>query len=103
MPDAESLQRLLADELVSMEQGSPRTTRRWQRAMVRAAARLYGDAVPFDLRYPITLALLDIYREGERELELDDTTLARLVETMLPIEEAELAPTTSRLSGTTRP
>ena len=63
MPDDSVLARLVAEELVKIEQGRPRTTKRWQRAMVRAAASLYGAELPFDLRYPIALALIESGRQ----------------------------------------
>jgi len=53
--------------------------------MARAALGLYGDDAPWqDLRLPIAMALLDVYRD------LDDMELAALAEAMLPIEAREL-------------
>jgi hypothetical protein len=84
-----ALARFEADGFIS--QSAPgverwKTSRRWQQAMARAAAKLYalrdeGD----DLRVPIALAIVEIYAG-----QLDDETLAELVETMLPIEAASL-------------
>jgi hypothetical protein len=63
-----------------------RTSRRFQRAMARAAAALYEAGDPGDdLRVPITLALLEVYED-----KLHDEILAELVETMLPIELVSL-------------
>ena len=98
MPEVAALERLVAEDLVSFEHGRPRTTRRWQRAMVRAAARLYEGALPYDLRYPIALALVELLGN------LDEPELTDLLEAMLPIEQAELSPVTaSRPCGTSRP
>ena len=81
-----ALARLEADGFIVSDPPSKRwrTSRRWQRAMARAAVKLYqqGDEGG-DLRVPIALALVELSsaRPGD-----DDETLARLVEAMLPIE-----------------
>jgi hypothetical protein len=82
-----AFRRLEADGLAAkLERGLPRTTRRWQAAMARAAMHLYeaGDAGS-DLRVPIAAALLEIYGKT-----LGDDELADLVEAMLPIEARSL-------------
>jgi len=82
------MNRLLSEGLISTESGKARTTRRFQGAMARAAARLYGlDQGEEDLRVPLSLALLDVCGD-----KLSDQELAALVEVMLPIEVAELDP-----------
>jgi hypothetical protein len=76
------LQRVEQDGLAVREGGVLRTTRKWQRAMARAALHLYEGGDPgADLRVPIASALLELY--GDR---VEDEELAALVETMLPIE-----------------
>lgn len=85
MAEAGVLARLEADGLVRSGPEGARTTVRWQAAMARAAFRLYGDDAPWqDLRLPIALALLDVYRD------LGDVELAALAEALLPIEAREL-------------
>lgn len=85
---AGGLPRLEADGLLRLEEGRYRTTRRFQAAMARAALCLYhageGSA---DLRLPIAHALVELYGDA-----LGDADVAELVEAMLPIERAELAP-----------
>jgi hypothetical protein len=77
-----ALQRLETDGLVATDHGEPRTTRKWQGAMARAAVRLYRAGDPgHDLRVPIAAALLEIYASG-----VGDEELAGLVEAMLPVE-----------------
>jgi hypothetical protein len=85
MPDG-ALEELIADGLVATGSGGPRTTRRWQGAMARAALRLRaaGDRSE-DLRVPIAFALLELHADA------DDAAIARWVEAMLPVEAAELA------------
>lgn len=84
----ECLGKLELDGLISLETGTPRTTRRFQSAMARAAARLYGLAVEDDdLRFPLALAFMDLYGDA-----LPDDQIAGLVDAMLPIEAAELDP-----------
>jgi hypothetical protein len=86
MPDpvsgAPALRRIEEDGLAARVDGVFRTTRKWQRAMARAALHLYENGDPGeDLRVPIASALLELY--GDR---VDDEELAGLVEGMLPIE-----------------
>lgn len=77
-----ALARLEADGFIVQHDQRWRTSRSFQRAMARAAVKLYerGDAGD-DLRVPIALALLEAYAGT-----LEDETLAELVEAMLPIE-----------------
>jgi len=85
MPD--SLDRLVEDGLLRREGDRARTTARWQAALARAALRLQRAGAPWkDLRLPIAAALLERYAEAS------DEELAALVEAMVPVEEAELAP-----------
>jgi hypothetical protein len=95
MPDA--LERLLSEGLVRREGGQTRTTARWQAGMARAALLLQRTGAPTDLRLPIAAALL------ERFPEAADEDLAALVEAMLPIEEAELAPVWGRAAADADP
>ncbi len=77
---------LRADGLIRRDGQRNRTTARWQAAMARAALRLQRSGAAWqDLRLPIASALL------ERYPEMTDDELARLIEAMLPIEDAELA------------
>jgi hypothetical protein len=81
-----ALARLEADGWIERQGAAWRTSRRFQRAMARAAAALYDDGDPGDdLRVPIALALLDTYQST-----LHDDVLAELVETVLPIELVSL-------------
>jgi hypothetical protein len=78
--------RLEADGFIVMSGGTWRTSRRWQQAMARAAAKLYEAGDPGeDLRVPIALAIVDAYAES-----VDDDIASELVEAMLPIEAAAL-------------
>jgi hypothetical protein len=81
-----AVHRLAADGLLDLASGEPRTTRKWQGAMARAALRLYqqGDSGD-DLRVPIALALVECYG-----VTLNDDELADCVEAMLPIQIASL-------------
>jgi hypothetical protein len=84
--NGEALARLEADGWIERQGATWRTSRRFQRAMARAAAALYDAGDPGDdLRVPIALALLDTYQS-----QLQDNDLAELVETMLPIELVSL-------------
>jgi hypothetical protein len=81
-----ALARLETDGWIERQGASWRTSRRFQRAMARAAAALYEAGDPGDdLRVPIALALLDTYQG-----KVHDDVLADLVETMLPIELVSL-------------
>ena len=81
-----ALARLAADGWIERQGAACKTSRRFQRAMTRAAAALYENGDPGDdLRVPIALALLDTYQSS-----IDDEVLAELVETMLPIEATSL-------------
>jgi hypothetical protein len=81
-----ALRRLQADGLATRDGDVLCTTRKWQRAMARAALRLYEARDPgLDLRVPIASALLEIYGAC-----VDDEELAALVEAMLPLEARAL-------------
>jgi hypothetical protein len=83
---ADALARLASDGFVERTEHTWKTGRRFQRAMARAAARLYADGDPGDdLRMPITLALIDLYGDA-----IDDDALAAFIEAMLPIEATSL-------------
>jgi hypothetical protein len=86
MPDptnaATAVRRVEEDGLAARVGGVLRTTRKWQRAMARAALHLYERRDPGDdLRIPIASALLELYGD-----QAEDEELAALVEAMLPIE-----------------
>jgi len=77
---------LEAEGLIRREGDRLRTTPRWQAAMARAALRLQATGAPWqDLRLPVVAALI------ERCPDASDDEVAALVETILPVEEAELA------------
>jgi hypothetical protein len=80
-----ALARLETSGLVVSSTGAWKTSRTWQQAMARAAAKLYaaGDAGD-DLRVPIALAMVELCPE------IEDEILAELVEAMLPIELVSL-------------
>ena len=85
MPDV--LEQLVAEELVRLDGGRPRTTPRWQAAMARAALGLQRAGAPFrDLKLPVVSAMIDRFPVAT------DEQIADLVEAMIGIEEAELAP-----------
>jgi hypothetical protein len=89
MPDP--LERLVAEGLVRLDESRPRTTPRWQAAMARAALGLQQGGAPWkDLRLPVVQAMI------ERFPEATDEEVADLVEAMIGIEEAELAPLLGR-------
>ena len=82
----EALARLALDGwIVEKSEASWKTSRRWQQAMARMAARLYKEDPGDDLRVPIAHVMVEIY-DGQ----VDDETLIELVEAMLPIEAAAL-------------
>jgi len=89
-----ALQRLEDDGLVwrshAVPSAPPRTTRRLQAALARAAFQLYGrgeEDASFDLRVPIATALLELYGDA-----VSDEELVGLVDALVPIEAAELDP-----------
>lgn len=92
----QALQRLEADGLIvcSAEAGM-RTTKRWQAAMRRAAARLVilGETQG-DLRVPVTMALLELYRGT-----ISDEELVELVNAAASVEAAQEEALTSRYSS----
>jgi hypothetical protein len=83
----QALARLSADGFIEKTaESSWKTSRRWQQAMARTAARLYKEDPGDDLRVPIAHVIVECY-EGEAE---DDDMLVALVEAMLPIEAMAL-------------
>src|SRR5262249_1082420 len=84
--EATALARLAADGLIEPQEAAWRTSRRFQRAMARAAAALYQAGDPGDdLRVPIPLPFMEEYGG-----KVHDEVLGELVETMLPIEQVSL-------------
>jgi hypothetical protein len=82
----EALARLAMDGWIERrDEASWKTSRRWQQAMARTAARLYKEDPGDDLRVPIAHVIVELY-----ENKLDDESLVELVEAMLPIEAAAL-------------
>jgi hypothetical protein len=82
----EALARLAVDGWIERRnETSWKTSRRWQQAMARTAARLYKEDPGDDLRVPIAHVMVEIY-DGS----VDDEALVELVEAMLPIEAAAL-------------
>jgi hypothetical protein len=80
-PRDDVLGELEAAGLVARTDGRARTTRRWQAALARAAARLQEAGAPWrDLRLPIAAAMLDCF------MEATDDELVRYVEAMLAVE-----------------
>jgi hypothetical protein len=82
-PEDEVVEALRAEGLVSVGEDGVRTTRRWQAAMARAAARLLAARAPFDLRLPVAAALVEL-------VQVDDETLVRWVEVMVAVESGAL-------------
>jgi hypothetical protein len=83
----DSLDRLAAADLIRFEGERTRTTKRWQAAMARAAFGLQRAGAPFkDLRLPVIATLVDRFPEAT------DDEIADLAETMIAVEEQELAP-----------
>jgi hypothetical protein len=83
----EPLERLVGGGLVRFDSGRARTTARWQATMARAALGLQRAGAPWkDLRLPVVTAMI------ERFPDASDEDIADLVEAMIGIEEAELAP-----------
>lgn len=85
--DTTSLDRLEADGFLHRSGDRLRTTRRFQAAMMRAAASLVarGDRSG-DLALPVSMALVEHYGK-----DLDAAQIAALVAAMLPIEARELS------------
>ncbi len=81
-----ALARLETDGFIERRGDHLRTSRRWQRAMAKAAVELYEAGDPGDdLRVPIVVALLQMYQAS-----VEDEVLADFVEAILPIELAAL-------------
>ncbi|HVL87053.1 MAG TPA: hypothetical protein VM681_03455 [Candidatus Thermoplasmatota archaeon] len=90
--DAENRDRILArlceDGILRREGARFRTTRRWQAAMMRSAARLVARGErDGDLRFPVAEALLELYGDALSESDFVDAVVAMTV-----VENAELAP-----------
>ncbi len=85
MTREEALARLASDGWIEHSGDSWKTSRRWQQAMARTAARLYEEDPGDDLRVPIAHVMVEVY-DGK----VDDEGLADLVEAMLPIEAKAL-------------
>lgn len=84
MPDEVAVAELVSAGLLERAAEGPRTTRRWQAAMARAAIRLHEAGAPWmDLRLPVVSALLEL-------VDADDETLVRYTAVMLSVEAAEL-------------
>jgi hypothetical protein len=87
MPELDPLGRLEADGLLRRDGVRWRTTPRWQAGVARAALALQRAGAPWrDLRLPLAWALAEWYPAAS------DEELAGLVEAVLPVEEAGLAP-----------
>ena len=83
-PAADAAEELVAAGVLVRGQHGLASTRRFQAAMARAAARLYATGAPWqDLRLPIAMALAEA-------VAADDATLVRYVEVMLGVETAAL-------------
>jgi hypothetical protein len=83
---AAALDRLLADGLLERTPSGLGTTRRFRAAMARAALRLVREgAEGFDLRVPITRALVELYGPG-----CPDEDLVLFVALLWPVETAGL-------------
>jgi hypothetical protein len=83
----EALARLAADGWIETSAGASwKTSRRWQQAMARTAARLYKEDPGDDLRVPIAHAMVECYADAID----DDELLVALVEAMLPLEAVAL-------------
>lgn len=80
----EALRQLTADGLIVREREAHRTTNKWRSAMARAMVQLYhwGDEGD-DLRLPVALALVDLYRGS-----LNDDVLASYMAAMMYVEAA---------------
>jgi hypothetical protein len=93
MPETGALARLASDGLVEPGVDGPRTTRRWQGAMARAALRLMAAGAPWrDLRLPIASALAELYPEAS------DEELAEAIEALLPLEARGAPPDLAALT-----
>jgi len=85
--DEKLVERFAADGLLRQERFGFRTTRRWQGALSRAAARLLAAGCDGgDLRMPVACALFELYGD------IEDEEFARMIAVMTPIEARELDP-----------
>ncbi|MDU9390259.1 hypothetical protein [Pseudomonas sp. zfem002] len=83
-----ALRQLTQDKLIAITSGGPRTTARWQAAVLRAISELmrYSDTAreeDQDLRIPFAKALNDLYA-GQKS----DAELTQMVLLMLEVETA---------------
>jgi len=86
-----ALRQLTKDQLIAITSDGPRTTARWQAAVMRAIGGLmqYSDTAreeEQDLRIPFAKALHDLY--GGRK---SDAELTEMVLLMLEVETASLS------------
>ncbi len=80
--DRAIVERLARDGILTLSEAGPRTTRRWQSAMMRAIARRMsqgGDDV--DVRYVVADALVELYGA-----DLADDALVAAVEAVTHVE-----------------
>jgi len=85
-----ALRQLAKDKLLTVTGDGPRTTARWQAAVLRAISELmqYSDTAREenqDLRIPFAKALHEIYAEQKSDAELTEMVLL-----MLEVETASL-------------
>lgn len=91
-----ALRQLTKDKLLTITGDGPRTTARWQAAVMRAVGELmqYGETAreeQQDLRIPFAKALHEIYAEQKSDVELTEMLLL-----MLEVETASLVGKASR-------
>lgn len=92
-----ALRQLAKDKLLALTSDGPRTTARWQAAVLRAISELmqYSDTAreeSQDLRIPFAKALHEIYAEQKSDAELTEMVLLMLeVETASVIGKASEA------------
>ncbi|RJG11031.1 hypothetical protein D3879_15275 [Pseudomonas cavernicola] len=97
----QALRQLTKDKLLAITSDGPRTTARWQAAVLRAIRELmqYNETTREenqDLRIPFAKALHDIYAEQKSDAELTEMVLLMLeVETALFLGERSQAGTAS--------
>jgi len=78
-----ALRQLAKDKLLEITSGGPRTTARWQAAVLRAVSQLMQDSDSAreenqDLRIPFAKALHAIYAEQKSDAELTEMVLLML-------------------------
>ena len=77
--DRAIVERLARDGILTLSEAGPRTTRRWQSAMMRAIARRMSQGG--DVRYVVADALVELYGA-----DLADDALVAAVETVTHVE-----------------